>query len=240
MNFNGGLFSGAKWLLLSVAAVLSGCATQPTVHPDEILPMYGQPGVVRSEEQKRTDEDFIKQAAASFSGSRERASMALWREGDAQMNRGNLGFAMKYYNQSWLLNPNNYLPYWGFARAMLDYDKIDDSIKYFEMARKLCNDDYQRPGILSDAGAAYSYKANGISEGKKERAQYFALANGLFVESTKLEPKYMNSWKQWAFSLYREGNYSASWEKINKARALGATNLDVFIGNLEKKMPEPK
>jgi hypothetical protein len=65
--------------------------------------MYGQPEIPRPDFLKKADEVFIKQAVAGL-GSREKASEAWWLEGEKYMAQGNLDFAMRRYNQSWLLN----------------------------------------------------------------------------------------------------------------------------------------
>lgn len=219
---------------------LSGCATGPSEQRIDNIPMYGQPEIPRPDFLKKADEDFIKQATAGI-GSREAASKAWFAEAERFMSQGNLDFAMRRYNQSWLLNPNNYQPYWGFGRAMLERDKMNEAIGHLEKAIKLCDDPYQKVAIISDTGTAYSYYAESIPSSKgEEKARSFQLANKYFVDGTKLDPSYPNIWERWAHSLYREGKYSESWEKIKKARAIGARDTDIFVGNLKKKMPEPK
>jgi len=49
------------------------------------------------------------------------------------MSEGNLDYAMRRYNQSWLLNPNNYQPYWGFGRILLQ--QIDELVALAEPLR---------------------------------------------------------------------------------------------------------
>ncbi len=241
MRFVGRFCVGVKWLWCAVVIILAGCATQSALQPDEILPMYGQPGVARSAEQKRHDEEFIKQAAASFSGSRERASTALWREGDAQMSRGNFELAMKFYNQSWLLNPNNYQPYWGFGRVMAQREKPDEAIPHLEKSVQLIDDPYQKVALLSDMAMVYSQKAFYTpKENTGERGRWFQLANRNFEESIRMDASYPNSWRGWARSLFMEGRYSEAWEKVKKTRALGASFPPSFMKSLEEKMPEPK
>lgn len=220
---------------------LSGCATGPTGNRIDNIPMYGQPGIPRPDALKKADEDFIKQASSGFGGSREKASKAWYAEADRYMSQGNLDYAMRRYNQSWLLNPNNYQPYWGFGRVALERNKMDEAIEHLETSVKLCDDTYQKVALLSDIGTAYSYKAESIPENMKaEKMDAFKKANNYFKESTTLDPKYANSWKRWSHSLFREGNYAESWVKIKKAKSLGATGTDIFVNNLAKKMPEPK
>jgi Tfp pilus assembly protein PilF len=220
--------------------LLASCATTPSEPRVDNLPMYGQPTIPRPEALKKGDEEFIKQAAVSL-GSREAASKAWNTQAEEFMSKGDLDYAMRRYNQSWLLNPDNYQPYWGFGRVLLERDKLDESILYFEKAKQLINDPYQKVALLSDAGIAYSFKANSFSADRAdERARYFKLANQHFMESTRLDSKYTNAWERWANSLYREGKYAESWEKVKKARSLGAKVSSSFIKNLENKMSEPK
>lgn len=106
---------GCTGIVMSLIAV-SGCATGPTEQRIDNIPMYGQPEIPRPDFLKKADEDFIKQATSAI-GSREAASKAWYAEAERFMSQGNLDFAMRRYNQSWLLDPNNYQPYWGFARG---------------------------------------------------------------------------------------------------------------------------
>lgn len=220
---------------------LSGCATVPSEQRIDNIPMYGQPDIPRSEFLKESDEDFIKQASSGFEGSRETASKAWFSEAERFMREGNLDYAMRRYNQSWLLNPNNYQPYWGFGRVMLERDKIDESIQFLEKAVKLCDEPYQKVAIISDIGTAYSQKAERIPSGMpQERARYFSSANQRFSESTKLDSKYGNAWYRWSQSLYREGKYAEAWEKLKEARSLNVSISSAYVKDLGQKMPEPK
>lgn len=224
--------------LLSAMLFLVGCAAAPNTRIDNI-PMYGQPAIERADFSKKADEDFIKQAAAGF-GSREAASEAWYAQAEKYMREDNMDYAMRRYNQSWLLNPNNYQPYWGFARVAAEQDKFDDAILYVEKSITLCNDNYQKVALLADAGTIYSYKAESIPEDQlNERARYFSLANQNFIESTNLDPAYADAWLRWSQSLFREGRYAEAWEKLKKARALGAKEREAYLKKLEQKMPEP-
>ena len=221
-----------------VAAFLSGCATTTGPRIDNV-PMYGQPALERPEALKRADEDFIKQASGGF-GSREKASLAWWMQGEKYMQEGNLDYAMRRYNQSWLLNPDSFRPYWGFGRVLLQQGQVDEAIKYLEKANLLVDDEYQKVALLSDTGSACSVKANTSADGSSERTKYFSLANRYFEESTKLDSTYANSWRSWARSLYFEGRYAEAWQKVSAARARGAQLPSKFIKALEEKMPEPQ
>jgi tetratricopeptide (TPR) repeat protein len=192
--------------------------------------MYGQPGIDRPAYLKEADEEFIK-TAVDDTGSRKKASKAWSFKGEKLFFQHQLDLAMQKYNQSWLLNPDNYQPYWGFARIMLQKNKIDEGIKYLEMAEQLIDNDYQKVALLSDLGTAYSYKGG-------QNPDYFSKANSKFSESIKLDPSYPNSWGRWAVSLYRQGKYKDAWAKVKKAQSLNARPFSPdFLAALKKKLP---
>lgn len=231
----------SQFLVVSVfvaVGFLSGCATTSGTRIDNV-PMYGQPAVERPEILKTADENFIKQASEGLGG-RERASVAWWMEGDKFMREGNLDYAMRRYNQSWLLNPNSFRPYWGFGRVLLEQGQLDESIKHFERANQLVDDEYQKVALLTDTASAFSVKANASPSGSNEHAKYFSLANRYFEEGTKLDPTYPNSWRSWARSLYFEGRFAEAWQKVNIARSRGVQFPPQFIKALDERMPEPK
>lgn len=227
-------------VVAALAFSLSGCVTGPADQRIDNIPMYGQPQVPRPDFLKKADEDFIREASSGFGGSREVASEAWWAQAEKFMNQGNMDYAMRRYNQSWLLNPDNYQPYWGFGRVTLHRGKTNEAIEYFEKALKLCNDPYQKVALLTDTGTTYSKAASISTNSPEEKARYFQLANKHFMEGTKLDASFPDVWERWAHSLYREGKYSDSWKKIKIARSLGARNTEIFVDNLEKMIPEPK
>jgi tetratricopeptide (TPR) repeat protein len=230
----------SRFLIAAVFAVglLSGCVTTGGTRIDNV-PMYGQPAIERPEALKLADEAFINTASEGIGG-REKASVAWWMEGDKYMREGNFDYAMRRYNQSWLLNPNSFRPYWGFGRVLLEQGQLDESIKHLEKAVQLVDDEYQKVALLTDTASVYSVKANSSASGSNERTKYFALANRYLEESTKLDSTYPNSWRTWARSLYFEGRFAEAWQKVNAARSRGAQFPPQFIKALEEKMPEPK
>jgi hypothetical protein len=222
--------------VIAMILLLGGCATAPYTRIDN-MPMYGQPAIERPDFLKKADEDFIKQAVGGF-GSREAASKAWYAQAEKFMQQHNMDFAMRRLNQSWLLSPDNYQPYWGFARVVAEQDKLDDALVYLEKSKTLCDDNYQKVSLLADAGTIYSYKADSIpGERRDERARYFALANQNFIESTALDPIYPDSWLRWSQSLFRESKCFEAWEKLKKAQSLGAKKNDVYLKRLEQRCP---
>lgn len=231
----------AKGLLLSYVLTLfiSGCVSAGGDRIDN-FPMYGQPEIERPAFLKKADEEFIRRAVSGV-GSREKASQLWWKEGERFMAEGNLDYAMRRYNQSWLLNPNNYQPYWGFARVLLAKREYEKSFSYFDKALKLINDKYEEPALLSDAAIAFNNKANSVADSnREEKASYFAKANAYFKKGTSLDPSYDKAWVKWAFSLYTQNKYLETWEKVHKAQELNPDVFpDDFLAALRKRMPEP-
>ena len=200
--------------------------------------MYGQPDIVRPEILRQADDQFIKEAVAGF-GTRERASDIWWKQAEEFMSQNNLDFAMRRYNQSWLLNQNNFKPYWGFARVLLERGEVGPAFVHLEKAMSLCADDYQRPALLTDVGSAYSTNAN--RSVLKDRDDLFRKANSLFEQAVKIDPNYGNAYKRWAISLYRQEKYVEAWTKVAEARKRPDVSIPAaFIKSLESKMPEPK
>lgn len=230
-------------LFAGIIATLSvqSCGSVPIEHRIDYKPMYGQPEIPRPEQMKIADENFIKEAISGFGGSREEASKAWASVADGFLAEGDLYNAMRRYNQSWLLNPKNYHPYYGFGQIMLMRGEVDDAVKYMEKAKELVSDPYQRPAVLNDTGIAYSYKAQSVPvNNQTERAKYFGKANQNF-EASSQDETYKEVWRRWAYSLYEEGKYSETWEKVKKARSVGAPPMSPkFISALTEKMPEPK
>jgi tetratricopeptide (TPR) repeat protein len=201
--------------------------------------MYGYPEIVKTDALKKADEDFIKTVVAEL-GSREKASRAYSFWGIEYEGKGDAANAMRRYNQSWLLNPNYYGPYWGFGSLLLAQGKAAEAAIHYEKALSLIDVDSAKPRLLSDASTAYT--AQGLTATDKiKSAEFFGKANSLLNEAIKLDPKFGFAYRAWAKSLYSEGNYVKAWEMVKKSRGLAGGELDSgFIDMLSKKMPEPK
>lgn len=228
-----------KFIVIFISTLLLiSCASSGGMRIDN-YPMYGQPEIPRPDFLKKGDEDFINKVTAEIPD-RTKASTMWWAQGDKFANEGNLDYAMRRYNQSWLLDPHNYQPYWGFARVMIATHDYEEAFKYFKKSNELIDDLYQKPALLTDMATGYHNKANSLDKTQQqERDKYFNLANSYFEESTKVDPTYLKTWKVWAQSLYIQGNYQKSWEKVKKANELDAKLIPVsFVQKLKNKMPE--
>jgi tetratricopeptide (TPR) repeat protein len=239
---NKSLFSKTLSLLVIVTILSSVSANSVAADEQRIdnIPMYGQPNITRPELLKKADEDFIKKASEGFGGN-EAASKAWYVQAEKFLANGDIDLAMRRYNQSWLLNPNNYQPYWGFGRVMVQRGKISEAIQYLEKSKELVDDQFQKVALLSDLGSTYSRQAEQtVSEHSQDKEKLFSLANQNFSESTILDPKYGNNWRRWAMTLYEQNNFTSAWEKVKQARIHNAKPFPTaFIQALEQKLPEP-
>lgn len=229
-----------KTLLIFVfAAVSLPCLSQDTMRVDN-LPMYGQPDVERPPYLRELDQHFIANAVKAF-GSREKASREWYAQGEKYMRENNADFAMRRYNQSWLLDPNNYQPYWGFGRVLLNRKECNGAIRQFARARELVNNEPGKPALLSDSGIAYGYCASITPPWEAEtRKKYYENANRLFAESTRLSPSFGVAWYRWSQVLLQQGRVQEAWDMAAKAEAAGYPVPADHLAQLRQRMPQSK
>ena len=201
--------------------------------------MYGYPTIEKNTAQKEADKAFIDSVTTS-SGSREKASIGFAGEAWRNYKAGDYSTAMKRFNQSWLLNPDNYLTHWGFGALLFDQGKTDEAITHYNKALSTLEDVEEKPRLLTDTARAYSKRAY-IEPDEQKSKEFFMKTNSLYKEALTLNPHYDNAYRDWPRSLYLEGNYAKAWEVIKQARIYGSREISrEFIETLSKKMPEPK
>lgn len=235
-----------KVRILTIALVgflASACQTTGDVVRIDNVPMYAQPKVERPEFLKKADRAFIEDAMAAMrknagTTTRREASRVWYLEGERFLEGRNIDYAMRRYNQAWLLDPENFQPYWGFGRAMLAQDKLDMAIENFERALALLDSPRHKIALSVDTATAYSVR------GKHDASfagQDFARANKLFSDSMKADPKQPNVYRRWAMALYREGRYADAWAKVAEARRRNSRPFPPgFLAALSKRMQEPR
>ena len=203
--------------------------------------MYGQPDIVRSENSKKADEEFIRNASAKY-GNRQTGSNALAAEGWTLIRTGKQEAALQRFNQAWLLNAKNFQAFWGFGAVLSERGKIAEAIDQLETARELAGNQPQRVALLSDLGTLHSeYAVRMPPEKSLDRARQFVLANNRFTESLEIDPNFARSWREWAISLYEQGRYAEAWAKARRAKELNAEPFPpAFLQKLTEKMPEPR
>ena len=228
-------------IVFAVAFFAAACQTTDTVRIDNI-PMYGQPEVERPAELKRADEDFIRDAMKGFSTRRE-ASTAWWLKGERHMEDRNLDYAMRRFNQSWLLDPTNFGPYWGFGRVLLEQDKQAEAVKQFEAAVERLDNPKYEVALLVDAATAYAFNGERLMDQNSadRAAANFAKANETYARAAKLQPDNGNIYRRWAIARYLEKDYAAAWSNVKRGRMLGEHQWPRgFLESLSASMPEPR
>ena len=209
--------------------------------PGENLPMYGQPGIVRPDDQKKADAAFARQETTKY-GSPGAASRVRVAQGWASLRNGKPELALQQFNQAWLLNSKNYQVFWGFGAVLGEQRKLAEAIEHLEVANQLIDEQSQKVALLSDLGSVYSELAARLPQDKElDRAQHFVKANQRFTESLELDPNYAPSWREWAISLYRQERFSEAWIKAKRAMELKAEPFPAsFLDDLRRKVHEAK
>lgn len=228
---------------VSCAAVftLGTALAMAQAQPGENLPMYGQPGIVRSDALKKADAAFARQATTKY-GSPGAASRVWAAQGWASLRNGKPELALQQFNQAWLLNSQNYQVFWGFGAVLSEQGRLAEAIEQLEVANRLIDEPAQKAALLSDLGSVYSELAARLPEDKQlDRAQHFVSANRRFAEGLEIDPNYAPSWREWAISLFRQERYSEAWIKAKRAIELKAEPFPAnFLNDLRKKNPELK
>jgi len=231
LQFTGLMLSG--WL----AVLTVGCNTMRSDAAPAHLPMFGQSADSQSDALQSQNSAFVDEALVRFHGNHQRASEVWSTAADEFMSEGKFMHAMRGYNNAWLLDPENYMPHWGFARVMLERDQLTEAAVHLEKASALCDDPYQKAALLTDRGAVYSLQALSDASEAEERRLFQARATRSFELATELDPAYANAWYRWSLALYREGQYLQAREKLQRAESLGASDLDEFRQLLESQVP---
>jgi len=205
--------------------------------PINLMPMYGGPEVVKSEAQKKGDEVFIETVTKS-SGSRQLAAKGFAGEGWQHYQKGDLDNAMRRFNQAWLLDPESFLPYWGFGAVLMKWSKPEEAIPHYERSLSLIDIDTEKPRLLNDSAKAYSFAA---SRGGPDAMVLRVKAETLFQQAVQLDPTYSNAYRDWTAFNFIHKEYSKAWEIIKKSREAGIQDLpQKLIDALTEKMPEPQ
>jgi tetratricopeptide (TPR) repeat protein len=234
--------------IILVSTMLSACymnqhyaksiANNPSIN---LIPMYGHPEIEKTESQKTLDKEFISSVVAE-SGSHEKSAIEFAAWGWAERRKNNLDVAMRRFNQSWLLDPNYYQPYWGFGTLILKENSTEASV-YFEKALKLIDgDNKEKARLLVDT--AKSYSLQGIEAEKtdtKKLEHFYNKANSLIEKALSTDPKYGKAYHYGALIYYEQADYRNAWKIVRMARASGNHKFDQkFIEALSSKMAEQK
>lgn len=190
--------------------------------------MYG--GITKSKEMIKCDNRFIKETIKS-KGSRKKATSHCLKLGWHYLLKNDLNTSIKRFNQAWLLTPDHYEVFWGFGIILSRQNKFDDAMKMFKKAIYI---NQTNARLLSDLGYTFTGKAlNDSNNGEKEK--YFNRSIRLYEKAVKIDPNIGQIYSQWAETLFFMENYKEAWDKIQVAKAKGASINPKMLKALEKK-----
>ena len=113
--------------VLSIFALV-GCASGPRQRSINEIPEYGnQP---KSPELQQADQEFLAQTKGKEKESYDHMMSVGW----SLFQRGDIGTAIKRFNQAWLIDSTRYEAYWGFAAAEGRINNLETSKHYYEKA----------------------------------------------------------------------------------------------------------
>lgn len=221
------LFSALAILLMSSVTFAQEEQAQPS---PKVLPMFG--GIVKTEQQQKQDEKFLKSCDASFQ-TRQEASTFFMERGWEYYGEGQVDTAMHRFNLAWLLNPDNGETYWAFGLVSSANNKPDEALALFEKALV-----YQPKNSLLHSDIASSYLNMYKVKDKKKH-----LKNATKHLNIAIELDARNAFALYCLSevKYYKKDYSDAWTYLHQAREIDMANLNYsYLNDLMDKMPDPK
>ncbi len=233
------------FIIIFISTILSACGNPQYVkyatnnNQNNFIPMYGTPDIKKTESQKAADQKFIKTVIEN-SGSRKKAATEFAAWGWAEKRKGNNKTAISRFNQSWLIDPNYYQPYWGFGAITLAEGKPKKAAEFFETALSHIDNEKEKPRLQVDAARAYAWQASEIKKTDTVNSEmFYKKANSLIDNALSSDPKYSRAYSMGGLISYDQGNYKRAWEIVRKSRNTGGYKFDAeFIDKLSKEMPE--
>jgi len=196
-----------------------------------LLPKYGS--IQKNEAQLAADAKFIAAVDEQYKGNRKKASQDVSVRGWQFLRQGNVGDAMRRFNQAWLLDDSNGVALWGMAAIQGVAQNYADAVKLFAEAEPLIGGDI-------DFSVDYAKTIGFAGVASKDRVLVDD-AFGRFARLNERAPQHVMNLQNWAVTLFYVGNYSEAWNKVKLAEATPRGNeLDQnFIAALQSKMPRP-
>ncbi len=215
------LAQSARAAALALTAVASGMmpviAQEPEVPVSE-RPMYGT--AAKDSETVKADERML-QETIDRGNSREEVFSAAIRAGWSAYRAGELGIAMRRFNQAWLLDPENGQVYWGFAVAVEARDNNLERAADF-MARA-------RARMPQDAALDVDTARLMVRMGKLQAAI------DLYKQALELEPNISYADRGLAFAYFGLRDYQRALVHAERALSRGETLPEPFLEDLRTK-----
>ena len=169
------------------------------------------------------------------------------------INKSYIGDAMRTFNMAWEFNPENYQVYWGSGiirgvQATLVNDEImterylKQSISFMLIAKKKKIPNSQKYRLNLDLANGYNgLGAFYLKYSKVKLAnKNFELARDLLLDVTKNKPDNGRAFYLLAVTLFYQGKYKESKQKLDQAIAKGFKVPEDFLKNLLSRFVEKK
>lgn len=179
-------------------------------------PMYG--GGERDPYLALADAWFVDRTAAQFGG--RKAASATWcdRAFELYLQDQN-DVALARFNQAWLLDPENFEVYWGFASILHDRGRNCEAAELMDRAVSFGQ---SGQGILADAGRIRLLcGARGAGFDEARRAEEREKARLLFERAEQVDPGLDYVYETWARSLLTSGDPGGAREIAARAAQRG-------------------
>ena len=199
-----------------------------------LLPKYGN--VLKTEEQKKSDEGFINETMKQeqFKGDRTAASNHLINLGFNYLYRGDLKTAMYRFNQAYLLDTLNAEIYWGYGAVYMtlgDYEKAKQ--QYEEGLSKSSENTH----LLTDFGTYYMAQYYGLQPIDEKNAMInLESAISYMTKSYSIDNKDQNTTYKLSICYWLKGDCDNAWKYYNECKALGGQPItEDYTKDLKKK-----
>lgn len=237
------LFKVSVLILTVLQTVVQTTVGAENQKPLNLIPMYGAPLLVKTLDQMQADNEFLANVTAN-GVTRDSAAVGLWSMGMKALFDRDKETAMKRFNQSWLLDPDCFLAYWGFGKVTFTIETLQEALGYFDRSLAMLQTKKQRAslrslnqGLYYDMGKAYSIAALADS---LNASVYCKRADNLFERLYHENPTFAEGYTLWVMNAIRSKDFTRAWSVVHTARRAGITIPDWILKTLSEKMPEPK
>ncbi len=236
-----GKFMSNKLLALVVILVtmVGYAASADGRTPIDQVPMYG--GVNRNADPvlREGDEALIRDTSNHY-GSRPKASMAFVETAFNYYYQNNLDYAMRRFNQAWLIDPKNPEVYWGFASVLHDRGEYCEALRLLELG--LSKGQIQSGHKPDHAVITAACGRYGESLTSREQEEYYQRSEELFL-AAELDPLVPRPYLylQWVRKHYALGDYEEAWKKVREHQRQSKEPFDSnLLQKLSVELAEPK
>lgn len=154
--------------------------------------------------------------------------------------QGDLGTAIKRFNQAWMFDRKNADAYWGFGLIMGQRSRegntqanLRESIRCLSMAKDIAP---KNGRIIGDLAFSHTALGSFLQSENNDGRQEFSDAETLFKQAYALDPKYPPIPANWSVLKFYVGDYRAAKQLLDVAKDLGFTPDPAYVKDLSGKI----